>query len=115
MVDIGLMVGVQASCKRHSDVAISIGLLKTFNAVGRVTAEAMKRLMQTYLLSLLPVGSSREVFVRALNGHWGVMILVAFAAAAFALVIAGVGLAGVGSIPCVCIKFTDFVPTWYLE
>lgn len=95
MISIGLVVGVQASCKRHSDVAISIGLLTTFNAVGVVTAEAMKRLMQTYLLSLLPVGSSKEDFVRALNGHWSVMLLVAFAAATFALVLAGIGLSGV--------------------
>lgn len=95
MISIGLVVGVQASCKRHSDVAISIGLLTTFNAVGVVTAEAMKRLMQAYLLSLLPAGSSKEDFVRALNGHWSVMLLVAFAAATFALVLAGIGLPGV--------------------
>lgn len=95
MISIGLVVGVQASCKRHSDVAISIGLLTTFNAVGVVTAEAMKRLMQTYLLSLLPARSSKEDFVRALNGHWSVMLLVAFAAATFALVLAGIGLSGV--------------------
>lgn len=95
MACIALMVGVQASCKRHSDVAISIGLLTTFNAIGGVTAKAMKGLMQTYLFSLLPAGSSEENFVNALNRHWNVMLLVAVGAAAFAIVMAGIGLSGV--------------------
>lgn len=95
MVCIALMVGVQASCKRHSDVAISIGLLTTFDAVGGVAAKAMKRLMQTYLFRLLPAGSSQEDFVNALNEHWSVMLLVAVGAAAFAIVMAGIGLSGV--------------------
>lgn len=93
------MVGVQASCKKHSDVAISIGLLTTFSATGEMTAEAMKRLMQTYLLNLLPLESSQEDFTRALNGHWGVMLLIAVAATVFALVLAGVGLASVSLTP----------------
>lgn len=89
------MVGVQASCKRHSDVAISIGLLTTFNALGEMTADAMKRVMQTYMLGLLPATSSQEDFTHALNEHWSIMLLVAMAATAFALLMAGVGLSGV--------------------
>lgn len=104
MVFIGLIVGVQAACKRHSDVAISLGLLTTFNAFGEMTAGAMKRLMQTYLLSLMPAGSSQEGFARALNGHWGVMLLVAVVAVAFALVMAGAGLSGVSSIIYACYR-----------
>lgn len=98
MVWIGLIVGIQASCRRHSDVAISIGLLTTFNALGEMVAEAMKRLMQTYLLNLLPSDSSQEDFIRALNGHWGIMLLVAIAAAAFALLMSCVGLPNVSFI-----------------
>lgn len=112
MVCMGLMVGVQASCNRHSDVAISIGLLTTFNAVGGVTAKAMKGLMQTYLLSLLPAGSSQEDFVRALNGHWSVMLLVAVGATAFAIVMAGVGLSGVSLSSRVCVSMAESGGWW---
>lgn len=95
VVWISLLIGVQASCKTHSDVGMSIGLLRTSNALGEMTAGAMKRSMQAYMMNLLPPETSPEYFLRALSGHWSVMLMVGIIAAALALVMTGVGLTGV--------------------
>ncbi|KAI5837234.1 hypothetical protein DFP73DRAFT_620024 [Morchella snyderi] len=94
VVWISLLIGVQASCKTHSDVGMSIGLLRTSNALGEMTAGAMKRSMQAYMMNLLPPETSPEYFLRALSGHWSVMLMVGIIAAALALVMTGVGLTG---------------------
>ncbi|KAH8146541.1 uncharacterized protein LAJ45_09487 [Morchella importuna] len=89
-----LLVGVQASCKTHSDVGMSIALLTTSNALGELAAGAVKRSMQAYMMNVLPPETSPEYFLRALGGHWSVMLMVAIIAAALALVTTGVGLTG---------------------